>query len=73
MAKVNTPYFLAKRLRAGQGGRKNSVMMRIATLSVAIGLAVMIFALGVIFGFKREITAKLTGVMSHVQITRFES
>lgn len=72
MGKVNTSYFLARRLRAGEGGRRNSVMSRIATLSVTIGLAVMIVALGVIFGFKREITEKMTGVMSHVQITRLE-
>lgn len=65
MTKVNTPYFLASRLRTGRG----SVMARIATGSVALGLAVMILALGVIFGFKREITARLTGMMAHVRIT----
>ncbi len=72
MGKVDTSWFLARRLQAGEGGRRNGVMSRVATLSVAIGLAVMIVALGVIFGFKREITQKLTGVMSHVQITHLE-
>lgn len=72
MAKVNTPYFLARRLRTGEGGRRNSVMVRIATLSVIIGLAVMILALGVIYGFKHEITAKLSGTMAHVRISHFE-
>lgn len=72
MGKVNTSYFLARRLQTGAGGRRNSVMVRIATLSVVIGLAVMIVALAVIFGFKREISEKLTGVMSHVQIVHFE-
>ncbi len=72
MSRIDTSWFLARRLQSGEGGRRNGVMTRIATLSVVIGLAVMIVALAVIFGFKREITEKMTGVMSHVQITRLE-
>ena len=72
MGKVNTAYFLARRLRTGEGGRRNSVMVRIATLSVIIGLAVMIIALGIIYGFKQEITDKLTGTMAHVRISHLE-
>lgn len=47
-------------------------MIRIATLSVAIGMAVMIISLAVIFGFKHEITAKLTGFGAHVQIVNLD-
>jgi lipoprotein-releasing system permease protein len=72
MGKVDTSYFIARRLRTGKGGRRNGVMVRIALSSVAIGLAVMILALGVIFGFKREIADKLTGAMAHVRISHFE-
>ncbi|MCD8186774.1 MAG: ABC transporter permease [Rikenellaceae bacterium] len=72
MGKVNTSYFLARRLRTSQGGRRNSVMVRIATLSVSIGLAVMIIALGVIYGFKYRITGQLTGSMAHVRIAHLE-
>lgn len=43
-------------------------MVRIATLSVAIGMAVMIVSLAVIFGFKKEISDKLSGFGAHVQI-----
>ena len=46
-------------------------MITVATLSVGVGLAVMIVALSVILGFKREITGKLTGALSHVRITRW--
>ena len=72
MGKVNTAYFLARRLRTNEGGRRNGVMVRIATLSIVIGLAVMILALGVIYGFKREIAGKLTGTMAHLRISHFE-
>ena len=66
MSRINLEYFLARRIAFTRGGRKNNVMVRIATLSVAVGMAVMIVSLAVIFGFKHEITAKLTGFGSHV-------
>jgi lipoprotein-releasing system permease protein len=69
MGKINTPWLIARRIGDGRGNR---AMIAVATASVAVGLAVMIAALSVIFGFKREITAKLTGAMSHVRITRWE-
>ena len=68
MSRINLEYFLARRIAFNHGGQKNNVMIRIATLSVAIGMAVMIISLAVIFGFKHEITAKLTGFGAHVQI-----
>jgi lipoprotein-releasing system permease protein len=73
MGKVNTAWFIARRIGAGMDGRGNGAMITVATLSVGVGLAVMIIALSVIFGFKREITDKLTGALSHVRITRWEA
>lgn len=43
-------------------------MVRIATVTVAIGMAVMILSMAVIGGFKRELTDKLVGFASNVQI-----
>ncbi len=68
MSRINLEYFLARRIALLRGGRKNNVMVRIAMLSVTVGMAVMIVSLAVIFGFKHEIAAKLTGFGSHVQI-----
>ena len=72
MSRINLEYFLARRIAFNHGGQKNNVMIRIATLSVAIGMAVMIISLAVIFGFKHEITAKLTGFGAHVQIVNLD-
>ena len=72
MGRLNLEYFLARRIATQTGGRKNNVMVRIATLSVTIGIAVMIISLSVIFGFKREIAAKLSGFGSHVQIVNLD-
>ena len=55
-----------------KGARKN-VMIRIATLSVTISVAVMIVSLAVILGFRKEITAKLTGFDAHIQIVHLNA
>lgn len=49
------------------------MMVRIATLTVAVGMAVMIVALAVVTGFRKEITAKLVGFGSHVRIVSLHS
>lgn len=68
MSRVNTEFFLARRLAGKSGGRRN-VMVTIATVTVAISVAVMVVSLAVIMGFKREISEKLVGFGGHVQIT----
>ncbi len=72
MSRLYLPYFLARRMAAPVHGHKKNVMVRIATLSVVVGMAVMIVALGVIFGFKRQITSKLTGFGAHVQLVHLD-
>ncbi|MFQ8827789.1 MAG: hypothetical protein ACLR76_10740 [Alistipes sp.] len=42
MGGLNLEYFLARRMASASSGRRNNVMVRVATLSVAIGVAVMI-------------------------------
>ena len=67
MSKINTEFFIARRISSRQGGPKN-VMVRIATVTVGVSMAVMIVALAVIYGFKRDITEKLTGFSGHVEV-----
>lgn len=50
-------------------GCKPGVMERIAVMSVALGIAVMILALAVIMGFKREVARKMEGFAAHVSVT----
>ncbi|MBO4663063.1 MAG: ABC transporter permease [Bacteroidaceae bacterium] len=42
--------------------------MRIAMLGIAVGLAVMIVSLSVVLGFKREVSSKVIGFGSHIQV-----
>lgn len=61
-------YQLARRTAHSQSGGRGSVMMRIATITVALGLAVMILTLAVFTGFRREIVADFRGFASDVEI-----
>ena len=45
------------------------VMERIAVVSVALSIAVMILAVAVVLGFKREVSRRLTGFAAHVAVT----
>lgn len=60
---------IARRMARPTDGRKRSVMERIAVISVALSLSVMILSLAVVYGFKREIGAHMSGFASHVVVT----
>lgn len=70
---MNFPLFIAKRIYFTNGDRHevSRPAIRIATVGVAIGLAVMIITVSVIFGFKHTIRNKVVGFGSHIQITNF--
>lgn len=70
---MNFPLFIAKRIYFSEGDRHevSRPAIRIATVGVAIGLAVMIITVSVILGFKHTIREKVVGFGSHIQITNF--
>jgi lipoprotein-releasing system permease protein len=67
---VNLPFFIAKRIYSDQGDKRkvSRPAIRIATIGVAIGLAVMIVTVSVVLGFKHTIRDKVVGFGSHIQI-----
>ena len=67
---MNLPFFIAKRIYSDQGDKRkvSRPAIRIATIGVAIGLAVMIVTVGVVLGFKHTIRDKVVGFGSHIQI-----
>ena len=70
---MNFPLFIAKRIYFSEGDRHevSRPAIRIATVGVAIGLAVMIITVSVILGFKHSIRDKVVGFGSHIQVTNF--
>lgn len=67
--------FLALRIyRDSEPGKQASrPAVLIATIGVAIGLAVMIIAVSVIIGFKSEVRDKIAGFGAHIQVTNSDA
>ena len=71
---MNLEYFIAKRIHFQQGKKNVSrPAVRIATIGIALGLAVMIIAIAVVVGFKQQIRNKTIGFGGHIQITNFDN
>lgn len=73
---MNTELFIARRIYKGDKKnekRVSSPAVKIAIAGIAIGLAVMIVAVCIIVGFKKEVRQKVIGFGSHIQITAFDN
>lgn len=72
---MNLPLFIAQRIYKDKGDQRkvSRPAIRIATVGVAIGLAVMIITISVVLGFKHSIRDKVVGFGSHIQLTNFLS
>ena len=72
---MNLPLFIARRIYGAEDARRqvSRPAIRIATLGVAIGVAVMIVTVCVVLGFKHTIRDKVVGFGSHIQIQNFMS
>lgn len=64
-------YFIAKKIYGGKQDGKNvsRPAIRIATIGITLGLAVMIVAVSVVVGFKQDIRDKVIGFTSEVRIS----
>ena len=67
---MNLPLFIASRIYSDRGDRRkvSRPAVQIATVGVAIGLAVMIVTVSVVLGFKHTIRDKVVGFGSHIQV-----
>ena len=62
--------FIARKIYSNTEGEKrfSRPAVRIAMLGISVGLAVMIVSLSVVLGFKREVSSKVIGFGSHIQV-----
>ena len=72
---MNFPLFIARKINGNEdkGSKVSKPAIRIATLGVAIGLAVMIVSVCVVLGFKHTIRDKVVGFGSHITVANFNS
>ena len=66
---MNLAFFIARRTAQHTPDNKPGVMERIAVISVALSVAVMILAMAVIMGFKYEVARKVTAFAAHAVVT----
>ncbi|MCD4768656.1 MAG: ABC transporter permease, partial [Bacteroidales bacterium] len=72
---MKTGLFISKRLirERSKGTSFSKPINTIAIMGIALGLAVMILALSILTGFKKEIRNKIVGFGGHIQVLNFDS
>jgi len=72
---VNLELYIANRILSKKKEDDNisKPIVKIAILGITIGLGVMIMSIAIITGFKKEISNKVTGFGSDIQITHFDN
>lgn len=72
---MNLELFIARKIyfNKEEGKQATPPAVRIAMIGIALGLAVMMLSIAIIVGFKQEVTAKVAGFGSHIQITNFDA
>jgi lipoprotein-releasing system permease protein len=72
---LNTELFIAKRIFSDKSVKKgiSQPIVTIAVIGIALGLAVMILSVAIVTGFKSEISNKIIGFGSHIQIVNYDS
>ena len=71
----NMKWKIAQRLYFSEDNNQHSSRpaVRVALGGMIIGVLVMIVAISVVVGFKQEITQKVAGFGSHIQVVRFDN
>ncbi|HPS12205.1 MAG TPA: FtsX-like permease family protein [Prolixibacteraceae bacterium] len=72
---MNTELFIARRIFTQKENKKgiSNKIVSIAVGSISLGLAVMIIAVAILIGFKKQIRNKVIGFGSHFQVVNFDS
>ena len=68
---MNLPYFISNRISKESEGTFSTTINRIAVISTGLGLAVLIIAFIVLFGFKEEIKNKIYSFSGHLIISKY--
>ena len=68
---LNVAYFIARHIAPGRTEAYSRPVIRIAVISIALGLALMIVSVAIVIGFKNSITNKVTGFSAPLQVVAF--
>jgi lipoprotein-releasing system permease protein len=69
---LNTELFIARHIISKNKENFSRPIVRIAIVSIALGLAVMIVSVAIVTGFQSQIRDKVIGFGSHIQINNYD-
>jgi lipoprotein-releasing system permease protein len=69
---LNADRFIAGRILKPDKTNFSHPIVRIAILSIALGMNVMFVSIAILTGFQKQIREKVIGFGAHIQITRFD-
>jgi len=69
---LNTELFIARRILLKNKANFSRPVVRIAILSIGLGLTVMFIAVAILTGFQKEVREKVIGFGAHIQISHYD-
>ncbi len=69
---LNTEFFIARRILSKNKANFSRPVVRIAILSIGLGLTVMFIAVAILTGFQKEVREKVIGFGAHIQISHYD-
>lgn len=66
---MNFPFYLAKRITLSGQRTFSGLIVRVAVITVSVGVAAMILAIAILNGFKEEVSRKQRGFFGDITIT----
>ncbi len=71
---MNLDFFIAKRIYSDKESKKqlSKPIIKIAQISIALGIVVMLISISVSVGFKNQIKSKTVGFGSHIQVVNYD-
>ncbi|RZA05432.1 MAG: ABC transporter permease, partial [Moraxellaceae bacterium] len=70
---MNPARFISARLSAKDGTGFTAAVTKIAVMSIAAGLAIMLIAFAILEGFRYEIRSKIVSFGGHLQVSKFDT
>jgi lipoprotein-releasing system permease protein len=70
---VNIARYISRRMDGADSGSFTHSVTRIATVSIALGIAVMIVSFSILHGFREQIQNKIFSFGAHLQLSRYDT
>lgn len=70
---MNFEYFIARHIQSRTSGGFSGPIIRIAIVSVALSLTIMLLSVAVLTGFQQAIRQKVIGFAGHIQVLHYDS